>query len=542
MKKLVAILLSITVCLTAFVGCKGGQNQNKDAFGNTVTDQSKILDISIWNSGYGVKWINALANQYKQDHPGVAININEKFDQNDFNNSIQASNTNKTDIYFNYAPNYLDKKEFIEPLDDLLAQTVEGESLTIGQKFGEKTLSALSIKENGQTKTYALTYGSGVTGIVYNAVKFEEYGLTVPKTSNQLMRLLLQIQEETPYKGVDENNLPITYAPMCHVSGYSSYLATNWWLQYDGAEEFNKFFTFESISENETFKASSDKKDISYLKNEVMSEGMQIGLQTLYDTISPQGVTASWSGDAYSTIQYNFIKNDHALLYVCGGWLETELEKTDGFDMSAFNKFKMMPIPVLSDIAYKLSLGDEATESDLVALIDYVDGVTTEKPSWATDADVKLVSDARFASTGQTSSATVVVPKYSKAIELAKDFLKYMYSDAGLKLFAETQRTCLNVTPSDANLYANIDKSTWSTFSKSMYDLSSKRASTGTPQNLNHPIWYNAGRREIWVGVVPETRFTYDPSNDNFMDAEEFIDYQWGEFQKEWRTSYFKYF
>jgi len=206
----------------------------------------------------------------------------------------------------------------------------------------------------------------------------------------------------------------------------------------------------------------------------------------------------------------------------------------------------MMRTPVISDLAYKLSLGDNASDADLRALIDYVDAKYVEgnaqaiAPSWATEDDIALVKSARLGAPATVANATVLIPNYSKAIPLAKDFLKYVYSDAGLKLFAEKQRNCLNVTPSDPTIYDSIDKSTWSTFSKSVYELSA--SAELIPFSLSHPVWYNAGRREIWTGVVPETRFTYDPSNDNFMDAEEFVNDQWNQFQKEWKTSYYKYF
>lgn len=543
MKKLLSILLCIMLCFTALTGCIGGQDDDLDASGNKVTDQSKILDISIWNSGYGVKWINAIADQYKKDHPGVAININEKYDQNDYNTTIQSSNTNKTDIYFNYAPNYLHDKEFIEPLDDILATTIEGESKTIGEKIGENALSALSIEENGVTKTYALHYGSGGGGIVYNADKFEEYELSIPKTTDELINLVVEIQElpDGKYSGLSQEALP--NAPVCHVPGYSSSLVYTWWAQYSGKEAYDKFFTFEDI----TFEEGANKTDISHLKDVRMQEGMRIGLQALYDFIAPEGVTYKGSNtQEFSILQSNFIEHEVALMYPCGGWLETELEKADGFNLNTMNKFKVMRTPVISALASKLSIGEEANDQDLRDLIDYVDEYYAEgnteatAPSWATADDIQLVKTARFVSTGQTASSTVLIPKYSAAKDLAKDFLKYLYSDEGLKLFAETQRNFLSVSFSDESIIESIDKSSWTNFSKSVFDIS--RVNELIPQNLNHPIWYEVGRREVFTGTTPEVNFTYEKTNQNYMDVDEYINKQWSEFQKEWKASYFKYF
>ena len=544
MKKLVAILLCVLMCFTAFAGCKGNTDKNLDAEGNVVTDASKILDISVWDSGYGTNWIKALANQYKSNHSGIAININAKYDQNDFGTTIDSNaDANATDIYFNYAPDYL---KYTNKLEDLTAlansKAADSETKTIAQKFGEATMSALT----SDGKVYALCYGSGATGIVYNAKFFDDYNagvsdpdlkLNVPRTTKELKDLIILIKDETEYKGTGTGAL--AKYPLLHYPGYWQSAAIVWWLQYSGAEEFNKFFQFTGIKGNDNNVTVLDDS----LQSVYQQVGMKKALEELYAITSPTGNTQPDSNDtsegAFSKKQSNFIEQGIALMYPCGGWLETEMEKATGFDISLFNNFKMMRYPVLSALVEKLS-DSTVGDTGLSELVEYVDKVSAGdtsavKPDWATDDDVTLVTNARFAATGQTASSTVCIPNYSKAKDLAKDFLKFVYSDAGLKLFAETQRNFMSIDFDDSNVPNTIDKSNWTEFSKSVYEISGNRITV--PQNLNHPIRYRGGLKEVF-STQPEKSFTADQ---NAINATEFLNEEWKEFKKNWESKFYQY-
>ncbi len=524
--------MCLLFCFTSLAACGGGNNDNVDGDGNVVTDKSKILDIGLWNSGYGVDWIYALAEDFKSTHPGIAINISAKSGNTGtglFYNTITTGvGANDTDLYFAYGPKYLQyvtgeysSNKLLESLNDVLDYTAEGESKSVKEKIGNSILDALVYDNGTESVTYAVPYVNGISGIVYNAKLFEEYNLQVPRTTNELKNVADTAIEETPYNGRTQGaSATAKKAVFIHVPGYWQSAVIAWWLQYAGQEKFNDFWTFADVD----VKNMSEYKDVHY------QEGLKKALNVLYNLITPEGATYVGSNTLdYTVLQSRFLENEDALMYSCGSWLETEMKKGEDFDSSTMDNFKMMKYPVISDIKDKLSEGNR-TESKLVELIDYVDGVK-ERPSWATDDDVALISYARNCSTTQTASATATIPSYSPAKELAKEFLKYFYSDRAMKIFAEKQHCALMVTPDDSELYDDLNKNEWSSFSKSVFDLS-LNTKDYVATNLSHPLYYRTNLTELFRST-PEANFTNVSATDR-KNVSQFLDSEWSELMSQW--------
>ena len=533
MKKFIAILLGVTVSLSAFVGCMGDTSV-KDSSGNVVTDPAKIVEISTWNNGYGIAWLSALEKEFEKRNPGTAIEIKGHPEADDFQNNIGLTTSNSTDLYFNYAPHYLNYKQYLEPLDDILDNpAAEGETKTIAQKFGADIMAVLG-SDDGTDTNYVLTYSNGTGGIVYNSKLFAEYDLPIPRTTKELENLIMLIQEETPYKGTGGSSDTAKY-PLLHYPGYWQSAAVTWWLQYSGAEEFNKFFTFEGLY------GATLSDD---LKSVYQQEGMQVGLEALHRITTIENATHPISNDTskgrYAEKQLYFITRENALMYPCGSFLETEVLKNPDISATYFNNFSTMRTPVVSALANKLSKAN-AKDKDLSNLIEYVDAVSVgdtsvAKPDWATPEDVELVTNARFAVTGQTASQTVCIPKYAQGKALAKKFLQFMYSDEGMKIFAKAQRCFLNADFDDETVKNSIDTSAWSTYSKSTFELSKHDVSV--PQNLNHPVRYKEGLREIF-SVSPESVFT---RSEQPLTVSAFLSSEWSKFKNDYAGKYSSYF
>ena len=542
MKKVISLILCLLLSVMV-IGCTPSSNGPTDSEGNTVTDQTKILDIVMWNSGYGTKWVEKLADEYKKSHPGIAINIDAKSGQSGtsaFYNTITTGvNANNADLYFAYGPKYLDyvtgqyaSNPLLESLNEVVEYTVPGESKTIGQKIGDKFLDVLVYDNETADKTddqyYALSFSNGASGIVYNAKLFGEYNLSVPRTTDEMINLVVEIQDNTPYKGTRDGkvvfNQPAT--PFIHYPGYWMDAAQTWWAQYEGPQGMKDFWNFANVSDIK-----------NPLQAEYQTVGMKLALDAMYNVIALPGATHATSNTEsdYMTIQSNFIEEEVALMYPCGGFLETELEKLDGFDLSVMNNFKMMRTPVLSAIANKLDAGHQ-TDNHLCQLIDFVDGVA-EKPDWASDDEAEIVRAARFADSGQATSSTIAVPSYALGKELAKDFLKFMFSDTGMKLFAETQRTFLSFSFDDATIVNSIDKSSWTSFAKSVFELSQNN-DYFTPNDYKHPLRYKAGLIE-WLDVngagTAEYWFT-NPSETQRKTVDQYLDHAWTRLMAQWQV------
>ena len=513
MKKFVAMFLSVLMLLS-LCACGGGSSND-----------SSTLKIMVWNSGYGTKWIENLKTEYLKTHADVKIEISAKSGDSGtgeiYNTITTGASANDTDLYFAYGPKYLQYTEggenCLEPLNDVVNYTVPGESKTIGQKIGNTILDALVYENN----YYALSYENGAYGIVYNAKLFEEYDFEVPKTTNELYDLVINAKINTKYNGETVGPANTKLTPIMHYPGYWGAAVINWWLQYEGKDNFNSFFNFSNFTTEELL-------NLQNYQSRYQQAGLRKGLEALYEIISPDGHTYAGSNSAdYITLQSRFIEEEAALIYPCGGWLESEMLKGEDFDANLMNNFKLMRYPVLSAVSEKLSAGHQ-TENDLIALIDYVDGVA-DRPDWATNDDVETVRFARTCSSTQAAANTVIIPSYSSSKDIAKDFLKFVYSDAGLKIFAETQKCFMAFDFDDANVKASINTESWSAFSKSVYEIS-QDSTNYVPQKLNHPLYFRTRLQEVFPNTPPEKSFT-DSSN---TTVSAFLDYEWSQLMLNW--------
>ena len=96
----------------------------------------------------------------------------------------------------------------------------------------------------------------------------------------------------------------------------------------------------------------------------------------------------------------------------------------------------MMKTPVLSAVANKCSFKDASNRDALLReIIDYVDGKTQTKPANCNDADIEIVREARNVEYMTGNSNTAYIPSYSNQIPAAKNFLRMMASDEGMKIF-----------------------------------------------------------------------------------------------------------
>ena len=82
-------------------------------------------------------------------------------------------------------------------------------------------------------------------------------------------------------------------------------------------------------------------------------------------------------------------------------------------------------------------------------------------------ADWERVREARTSVTTNYSQQVAWVPAYSDAIEGAKEFLKFYYSDEGYKIFTDETHVALPLAFSDGEL----DLSQWNSFEKDIYNL-----------------------------------------------------------------------
>jgi ABC-type glycerol-3-phosphate transport system substrate-binding protein len=125
--------------------------------------------------------------------------------------------------------------------------------------------------------------------------------------------------------------------------------------------------------------------------------------------------------------------SNQAVFCVNGGWLDIEMSNYKSKNM------EFIKTPVISSLVERLSF---KTDAELRQVIDFVDehpneGDNTGRPSFASEADVQIVREARQAAYQGGGGGLTLVPSWSKNIDTAKDFLTYMLSDKGLRIYYE---------------------------------------------------------------------------------------------------------
>ncbi len=419
--KLAAIALGLTVTATA--GAIGS------GCGNSSGDD---LQISVVKLGYGTEWLEELASAFEAK-TGNTVTIKTKIGsigQSSFDNELE-SKSGDTDIFFTkrawFAKDVYSGQISVKgnSYDCLYADlsdvwnsvAAEGESKTIKEKMDPTYADALNI----EGKYYNLPWAGGVYGIVRNKDVWAELNLTdtdVPYTTDELFALCDKVKKE-----LRENQK----APFMYSSEDEYYTAWSpiFFGQYEGRDAVNKFMSGQDLS------GKVSKLVYSY-------DGHLEAMKVLEQLLDPaNGYQHGATSVDFTTMQGYFLQGK-ALFCVNGSWLENEMKANYPNANVDFIK-----TPVVSAIVDRLSFAsndataDDAKLKEVIKYVDAVDaGESPEKPAGVSDADIKIVTEARhYSYMAGGVDHRAYVPAYSDKVSLAKDFLKFMYSDEGLNIY-----------------------------------------------------------------------------------------------------------
>ncbi len=466
-KKIITLCLA-TVCAFGVTACAGGGNES------TAEGENGSLTISAVKLGYGVEWLEKLAEEFEKKEK-IHVNMQKPAIGDAGQAALDTeleSRVSKSDLFFNKR-GWFSKAVYegritagndtydclYADLTDVWNSVVdEGSTKTIKDKIDPTYVASSEI----EGKYYSLPWAGGVFGIVRNLNKWEELELTaedVPYTTNQLFALCDKVKEKEV--------APFIYS--LETEYYTAWIPT-FFAQYEGK------------ANAEAFMAGKDpdgevSEHIYTYDGQV--EALKV-LQTLLDAKNGYQHESS-SGLDFTSMQGQFVRGA-ALFSINGSWLENEAANFSSA------KLDMIKTPVVSSLVQKLSFcpkdgagkkikADNFTaeqkataDAKLVEIIKYVDatdaGETAVKPDGVTDDDIKKVTEARHYSymAGGTDHQAYI-PAYAKNVENAKKFLKFMYSDEGLNVYYKTLKgATLPATP--VNGYT--EQVTFSEFRKSV--------------------------------------------------------------------------
>lgn len=422
-KTILSLIMAAVMLLSVLpmAACSGNGND-----GNTDKDGKATLKISAVELGYGVDWLKALIEEFEKE-TGCSVELVTKVGTLGINalSTELTSLASDSDLIFNKFgafAQYVHQGEvtvkggatyecLLADISDVWEASVDdGSAVTIADKM-DANYEALFDMDG---KYYGMPWAGGVIGIVRNTDVWNELGLKeedIPLTTDSMFALCDKIKSEvSPFIFAVNENYYEGFAPV-------------FMAQYEGSQNYGQFLNGIDPDGNVT--------EYVYTYDGAL-EAMKV-LEKLLN--QENGYHSNLSNLDFTLMQGQFLSGA-ALFCVNGSWLEREMQAN-----YAGANVDFIRTPVISSIINKLdTVKDDAGLIEVIRYVDALDaGESAEKPWGVSDADIAAVAEARhYSFVAGGTDHQVVIPAYSKHTELAKEFLKFMYSDKGLNIYYRT--------------------------------------------------------------------------------------------------------
>ena len=457
------------------------------------TGKVGVLRIDAFEGGGGGTYAQALADAYRKYNPEVAVEVNCNPLVPEEAPTALESKSSPTDVYMLNGLNIGSLCEnadgALEPLNDVYESKPKTDKEQ-GAKTIEELISAPilpSMKYGGDREPYAGNYyalpvGSNPHSLIINKTCMDSlFGADqweVPRTSAELIALCDAIKNKNAkvnVAGTEYDVYSFIYAG--NALEYWRYMWYPWVAQYDGSDVYTE--------------ALSCKIDGEYNKDAPFSAGKEEALSEL-ETILKRAngyCHPDSMSNKHTTVQKYFMQGRAAMM-VSGDWIETETDTEYHPDLM------MVRSPILSALGKKLGL----TDAKLSAAVKAVDE-NAAAPEGVSEEIFSKVREARKIVFTLANTQIAVVPSTSVNKEIAKDFLRFLYSKEGFDVYAKETggaRLPVNDYQLDASLVASM-----TTFGKSIKEIAegdTEYIFTGS----SDPIRYRAGMSEFLRSEKPE--------------------------------------
>ncbi|MDR2888936.1 MAG: carbohydrate ABC transporter substrate-binding protein [Lachnospiraceae bacterium] len=228
-RKVISGLLSVSMLTVLLTGCAantGNTNSTDDTGVTTEPDTTVVVDdtvdqpappeeeteagpsgtvkVAVVEGAYGIDLWNAVIEGFNGVYPDVQVElILDKYVEDivgpamkagDFPDAIHVATGRPLALTESFI-----KDQAMVDLTDLMAMTVPGESVTVGEKIIPGFLDSNATNPYPDGKTYMTPTFFDPCGLFYNAALFEEKGWTVPTTWDEMWALGDLAQEEGIY-------------------------------------------------------------------------------------------------------------------------------------------------------------------------------------------------------------------------------------------------------------------------------------------------------------------------------------------------------
>lgn len=437
-----ASLLGSTAVLTS---CKSKKN---------VPDTDQTLEVFATNAGYGIQWLVDLLNAFKEEdwvkekYPNLQIPDLE----NNLVNCIDSvtipadkvasgAGANSADLIISCQPantQYNAKDSagngYFEELSDVYDSEVPGET---GVKVKDKMDSVvydqlLVTKSDGTSGYYAMPWIRGTTGFFYNKTRLESIvgaDYELPRTTDEFISLAGVVDAAVKKQNKSDGAFVLDNV-------YLGGVPVMWWAQYEGYENYSKYWECKVYSEDiDDYIYSAD-----IFKQQGRLEALDVMQKLLGADNNSDYVALTSHTDTFMTRQTYLAWGERGVFTDNGDWFLNEMSGYLREDQTV----DMLRIPVISSLVDKLSSVN--TDAQLSLVVSYVDEDKTYEEAKAaysaaghgdlTQADYERVFEARYIINRMTGHE-IFIPSYANGKEVAKDFLRFMATDKAIRIFTK---------------------------------------------------------------------------------------------------------
>lgn len=475
--RFISFLIAV-VCLSSVMltGC-----------GPTASSTMTVLKVWNYDGGVGHEWLDDVVTRfetayaderYEEGKKGVKIEVLNTPDTNQLNNIKNAS----YGVYFAQGIRYngLQADGTLLNISDIVDDKLYGEDKTIESKLSENTKSALS----AQGGYYVLPHYQSLNGVVYNKTVFEEYGLYLDQNSqpvNYEKRADKTLRSVGPdgVKGTDDDGLPSSieeFEILCDYMVDSAVIPFIWkdgnnksyqmaltnalWMNLEGYEGAMANFTFNSNGKPSRivteYNADGTPKKVEekvITKDNIweiyQQESRYYALKMSEKVFSNESYYHEFSTSSTNSqilIQQTFLESNFtgekpiAMMLEGSYWLN-EARIANKYQESVGNypgvvdlEFAMMPLPIIGTGSVKEGEGRAPVHLDMLSSYAFI------------NANVETKHGVGVAN-------------------LAKDFLKFCYTDESLAKFTEksnvTKDVIYDISPAQYESLDSFAQSVW---------------------------------------------------------------------------------
>ena len=398
MKGKLFTLLGLTTTLL-LTGCnsRSGGSENEIKF-------------QVLKAGLGTEVYKALAKAYQDEHPGVKVKLIFNYDVNsDIDKHLSSGKC--SDIYsirdISAIRRYYAKQQIID-LTDTFNAPIDGEQTLID-------LLDKSARDYCEYNGHYICVPEymNVNGFVYNKKLFNQYGWTIPHTTEEMKTLMDKIISDTGDKVKP-------FVTCASADGYFYYLLNGINASYEGLANLENIYKF----------------DTPEIFNPANRTGKLNAIQTMKDWyLEDNNYVIKGSLDYTHTQAQQDLLDGKAAMMLNGSWFENEM--ANYLDPSK-HEMAMFPIPEFSEYGSPV----------------HADGYVTK--------DNKQVISCEY-------TASYIIPSKAKNVKGAIDFLKFINRKDMCELY---NKTCNSVRPLNYDKDSTSEKyATMSTFGKSVLDM-----------------------------------------------------------------------